>query len=60
MVVREVEGIFGRYRYTDIGSAAYIDYEGPDNMDVISLTVEQWKKFREEQETAAKVLGVGL
>ena len=60
MMVREVEGVFGRYRYTDIGSAAYIDYEGPDNMDVISLTVEQWKKFREEQETAAKVLGVEL
>lgn len=60
MLVREVSGIFGRYRYTDSTSAVYIDFEAPDNMDVLSLTVEQWQKFREEQVKAAKILGVKL
>ena len=60
MVIREVEGLFGRYRYTDIGSAVYIDFENADNMDTLSLTVEQWRKFREEQTKAAAILGVEL
>lgn len=60
MVIREVEGLFGRYRYTDIGSAQYIDYENPEGLDTLSMTVDQWKKFREEQEKAARVLGVKL
>jgi hypothetical protein len=60
MTIREVEGIFGRYRYSDIGSAVYIDFESPDGVDVLSYTVEQWRKFREEQEKAAAILGVEL
>jgi hypothetical protein len=60
MIVREVEGLFGRYRYTDIGSAVYIDFENVDRMDTLSFTVDQWRKFREEQEKAAKILGVEL
>ena len=60
MTIREVEGIFGRYRYSDIGSAVYIDFESPDGVDVLSYTVEQWRKFRKEQEKAAVILGVEL
>ena len=58
--VREVEGLFGRYRYSDIGSAVYIDYENTEGVDVLSLTVDQWRRFREEQEKAAAILGVEL
>ena len=60
MVIREVEGLFGRYRYTDIGSAIYIDFENSDGLDTLSMTVEQWKNVREEQVKAAKILGVEL
>ena len=60
MVIREVEGNFDRYRCTDIGAVAYIDFESKDLMDTLSLTVEQWKKFREEQVKAARILGVEL
>ena len=61
MVIREVEGLFGRYRYSgDLGRAEYIDFENADGMDTLSLTVDQWKKFREEQVKAALILGVRL
>lgn len=61
MVIREVEGLFGRYRYSgDLGRAEYIDFENSDGMDTLSLTVDQWKKFREEQVKAALILGVRL
>ena len=61
MVIREVEGLFGRYRYSgDLGRAEYIDFENADGMDTLSLTVDQWKKFREEQVKAALILGVEL
>ena len=60
MVIREVEGLFGRYRYTDIGSAEYIDYENSEGLDTLSMTVDQWKRFREEQAKAARILGVEL
>ena len=60
MVVREVEGIFGRYRYSDIGSATYIDFESCDRMDTLSFTIDQWRRFRMEQEKAARILGVEL
>ena len=60
LVVREVEGNFGRYRRTDIGSATYIDFESTEGLDTLSLTVDQWRSFREESAKAAKVLGVEL
>ena len=61
MVIREVEGLFGRYRYSgDLGRAEYIDFENADGMDTLSLTVDQWRKFREEQVKAALILGVRL
>ena len=61
MVIREVEGLFGRYRYSgDLGRAEYIDFENADGMDTLSMTVDQWKKFREEQVKAALILGVRL
>ena len=60
MKVRELEGDFGRYRYTAVAGAEYIDYECPEGLDTISLSVEQWKNFRAEQEKAARALGVEL
>ena len=60
MVIREVEGLFGRYRRSDIIGKIYIDFEPVESMDVLSYTVEQWRTFREEQEKAAAVLGVEL
>ena len=60
MIVREVEGLFGRYRYSGIGSAVYIDFESVESMDTLSYTVDQWRKFREEQDKAARILGVEL
>ena len=60
MVIREVKGLFGRYRRSDIGGKIYIDFEPVESLDVLSYTVEQWKRFREEQEKAAAVLGVEL
>ena len=60
MVIREVEGLFGRYRRSDIGGKIYIDFEPTESLDVLSYTVEQWKTFRQEQEKAAAVLGVEL
>ena len=60
MTIREVEGNFGRYRYSAVGSAIYIDYENREGFDTLSLTVEHWRAFRSEQEKAAKILGVEL
>jgi hypothetical protein len=60
MIIREVEGAFGRYRYTDIGTVEYIDFESTDQMDVLSLSIGQWRNFREEQKKAAQILGVEL
>ena len=60
MMVREVEGLFGRYRRTDIGSATYIDYESKDGADELSMTVEHWKAFIVEILDAGRILGVEL
>lgn len=60
MVIREVEGLFGRYRRSDISGKIYIDFEPAESLDVLSYTVEQWKTFRKEQEKAVAVLGVEL
>lgn len=60
LIIREVEGNFGRYRRSDIGSATYIDFESADGMDTLSFTVEQWRSFRAEHAKAATVLGVEM
>jgi hypothetical protein len=59
LTVREVEGLFGRYRRTDTPTI-YIDFEMPDSMDVISNTPGQWRAFFDELRKAAQVLGVEL
>lgn len=58
MTVREVEGVFGRYRRSDVNGITYIDFECDDGLDVLSLTVNQWIQFREEQGKAFAILGV--
>ena len=60
MTVREIEGLFGRYRRTDINGATYIDFENPDGADILSYTVDQWRKMRVEQANAFRILGVEL
>jgi len=60
LLVREVEGTFDRYRRSDVNDRTYIDFENADRLDTLSLTVEQWRSFREEQEKAAAILGVTL
>ena len=60
MTVREVEGLFGRYRRSDVGQATYIDLEFTECCDVISNTVEQWRSFVAEFDRAALILGVEL
>ena len=60
MTVREIEGVFGRYRRSDVNGITYIDFECNDGLDVLSLTVKQWIQFREEQEKAFAILGVIL
>ena len=60
MTVREIEGLFGRYRRTDINGATYIDFENPDGADILSYTVDQWRKMRVEQANAFRILWVEL
>ena len=60
MTVREIEGTYGRYRRTDINGSVYVDFEAPDGADILSYTVEQWKKLRVEQANAFRILGVEL
>ena len=60
MIIRELEGGFGRYRRSDVHGSIYIDFEYTEGSDVISLTVEQWRKFLEDLNNAAEVLGVSL
>lgn len=60
MMVREIEGLFGRYRRADINGATYIDFENPDGADILSYTVDQWRKMRAEQANAFRILGVEL
>ena len=60
MTIREVEGLFGRYRRSDVGYVVYIDLEFTDCCDVISNTVGQWRSFIDELNKAAKILGVEL
>ena len=60
MTIREVEGVFGRYRRSDVNDITYIDFECDDGLDVLSLTVNQWIQFRKEQEKAFAILGVIL
>ena len=56
--VRAVQGVFGRYSYSETRSA-YIDYENNEG-DELSMTVEQWRNFLDELKRAARVLGVEL
>ena len=58
MTVREVEGSFGRYRRSDVNGTIYMDFEYAEAMDTISLTIEQWGRFRNEMLKAAEILGV--
>ena len=58
MMVREVEGLFGLYRRSDIGGKTYIDMENKEGLDTISMTVEQWRGFIEEYQKAARILWV--
>ena len=58
MTIREIEGVFGRYRRSDVNGTTYIDFECDDGLDILSLTVNQWIQFREEQEKAFAILGV--
>lgn len=60
MTIREVEGLFGRYRRSDVGDATYIDLEITDGCDVISYTLGQWRSFITELDKAAKILGVEI
>lgn len=60
MTIREVEGDFGRYRRSDVRGTVYIDFEHREGCDTISMTVEQWKCWRNELERAAAILGVEL
>lgn len=60
MTVREIEGLFGRYRRTDVSAKIYIDFEFTDETDVVSFTVDQWRAFRKEQEKSFAILGVAL
>ena len=60
MIIRELEGGFGRYRRSDVHGSIYIDFEYTEGADVISLTVEQWRKFLEDLNNAAESLGVSL
>jgi hypothetical protein len=60
MTVREVEGVFGRYRRSDVNEKTYIDFEPVESLDVMSYTIEQWRSFRKEMEHAAQILGVEL
>jgi len=60
MTVREVEGKFGRYRYSNIDGIEYIDFESHERMDTLSFTVEEWRLFRDEYEKAFMILGVEL
>lgn len=60
MIVREVEGLFGRYRRSDVHNETYIDFELAESMDIMSYTVDQWRKFRDELEKSSKILGVEL
>ena len=58
--VREVEGLFGRYRRSDVNEKIYIDFELTEGADIMSYTFEQWQSFRKEQERAFMILGVEL
>ena len=60
LIVREVEGKYGRYRFVETSTGRYIDYEEKDGTDTISATVEQWRDRRAEMNHAALVLGVEL
>ena len=60
MIVREIEGSFGRYRRSDVSKEIYIDFDFKDINDTISMTVDQWRLFQAEIERAAAILGVKL
>ena len=60
MTIREVEGIFGRYRRSDVSKGTYIDFEYTEGCDTISLTVGAWRNLLEELNRAAAILGVEL
>lgn len=60
VVIREVEGLFGRYRRSDVGSAVYIDFESTEGLETMSFTVEQWRSFGKEFVKCARILGVEM
>ena len=60
MMVREVEGLFARYRRSDVSGQTYIDVEIIDGTDTLSYTIDQWRSFRKEHNRAAMILGVEL
>lgn len=60
MVIREVEGKFGRYRRSDVSGQIYIDFEGTDRLETLSMTVEQWRGFGKEFVKCARILGVEM
>lgn len=60
MIIREVEGTFGRYRFTENGRGRFIDFETKEGLETISYTVEQWREFMEEHRKAARILGVEI
>lgn len=60
MVIREVEGLFGRYRRSDIHNSVYIDFESTEGLETMSFTVEQWRSFGKEFAKCARILGVEL
>lgn len=60
MIIREVEGAFGRYRRSDIGDKIYIDVEPTDGCDTLSYTVGQWESFMAEHRKASRILGVNV
>jgi len=60
MIVREVEGEFGRYRRVDTNGETYIDFQSKEGTDLISRTVEEWRSFQKEHTRAATILGVEL
>lgn len=60
MAVREVEGVFAKYRRVDANNGIYIDVEIPDGVDTLSYTCDQWRNFRAEMDKAALILGVEL
>lgn len=57
--VREVEGLYGRYRLKMEIGAQYIDYESLEGEEV-SMRPWEWSEFMKEMKKAAAILGVDV